>query len=193
MSEKEIIKTNFIDLSSEYLLAILFPESKSPKKNEAVFVAQSARHYKVFEEGKVKFHFCAYMDERSDLNHAMALLDYVQGWNGTKVFVRGSTARPFYVRNVLHCYEQARRCNEPKAYCTKELDGLTNPCQIIFGHVEMVEMAGGISLDDRIEAAGIKMDCNWCPFFPTAHGSETNKRSERSVPRNNSLSPLKLR
>lgn len=166
------LSTQFsLSLPENYLLAVTFTKSRSPNFKHAMMIAKTAKHYREFSENGEVLHLFAYTGAKTDIDHAIALLDLVGGWNTTKVLTKNrSFSRPQLVRNALHCYRRSLDSENKKMFCWTPMEkDFMNPCRLINGHYRLQGVRSIKDLRDRIDASAMRMDLEWCPNFSTEH------------------------
>lgn len=100
-----------------------FAKSTSQNYPLAVNIAQSAKYYQEGTIEKKIYHFVCFEKSREDAGRAHALMHYISGWKGARVFTGGKLVQNFWeVTQVLECYLEASGCNDWRAHCYKMID-----------------------------------------------------------------------
>lgn len=107
-----------IEDSLTYPLAVSFTKSSSPNYMLAVELAKQATKYAYTNVGKSVLHLAVFSADRLQMSRAMALLDYIKGLKGTRLFAGGKLLHSTYkTEEVANCYLTALACNDWRAHC----------------------------------------------------------------------------
>ena len=178
--------------SNGHLISIVFLKSPSRSYEYAVSIARNADKYAEADISGKPVHYTVFHRTPEGTARALALLDLVKNWAGTQLFAGGQLQPDAYrVFDVLRCYQQALRSNDPKAHCEIPVEnpfrGGIGDCMTI---EECLDVAGRLrgdyithifpcrfvgfmilrpgnnpSPENQIQSEAVRRGCDWCPLL----------------------------
>lgn len=185
---------DLIQQASQFVLAVLFPKSKSAVYPLALNIAKAASLYQEVElEGRT-FHVAFFAADIDAMKQALALLTFACRITHTKIYGRGQLiTNPFRAVSVIECYMNSLKPDDHRAHChvvkwyrvavsracvpalapAVMLDGtpyeagnFVIPCEYITRFADFkLGALPEVPFVDQIKAAGAKCSCDWCPNF----------------------------
>ncbi|WP_322997958.1 hypothetical protein [Castellaniella sp.] len=181
--------------SSDWMLMIAFPKSPSKGFPLALSIAQQASEFRIVDSAGILMHVAHFAPNERDAKLAIELFSQTGGWKGVVAYSKG---RPIKERwafiSMLECYLESCECTDPDAHCcvviddpsfepvksfsmtisvgpstTKpvEVDRYLFPCSRLWPSMRF-QPDHPSSLQDQIQAAGVKNGCYACPRFDAA-------------------------
>lgn len=182
---------DFIELSRERLLCVVFPKTKSPYYLHAIDVARQATEYREMAGVAGMVHACAFWRSSGGAARAVQLLKWVKGWAGLQVFTAGRLNHDLdEIIYTLDCYQKGLAHKDARANCICISDDalspprvsgapfvigigvsdgpprkrLTIPCRrVVYGF--RVEPDHPASWIDQFQAATVQHSTDWCPLL----------------------------
>lgn len=173
--------------SIEHPLAVAFSKSSSPNYLAAVEAARHAFKYDELPQGKSVLHMAVFSADRVQLSRALHLLGYIKGLRSTRLFAGGKLlTSSLRIEEVINCYLTSLACKDWRAHCHKvisddplEMPGLRwsqpkkptrylIPCTLVAsygGRQAVMESLFGSTVQDKLQAIGVRRGCSWCPNF----------------------------
>ncbi len=173
--------------SIEYPLAVAFNKSSSENYGAAVEAAKHAIKYEERPQGKSWIHMAVFSADRVQLSHALHLLGYIRGLKSTRLFAGGKLlTSSLRIEEVINCYLTSLVCKDWRAHCHKvisddqfEIPSLLwpqqkkatrylIPCALVAdygGRQAVTESLFGSTVQDKLQAIGVRRGCSWCPNF----------------------------
>lgn len=191
------VPIDFIELSRDRLLCVVFPKTKSPYYLHAVDVASQVTEYRETMGVAGLIHACAFERSSGGAARAMQLLKWVKGWAGVQVFTAGRLNHDLdEITYTLDCYQKGLAHKDARANCicissdalqpprAPRVPGepfvidigvtadaprkrLTIPCRRVV-YGFRVEPDHPASWVDQFQAATVRSSTDWCPLLDLA-------------------------
>lgn len=109
---------DLIQQANRFVLAVLFPRSKSAIYPLALNLARSASLYQEMElEGRV-FHVAFFAADIDSMKRALSLLNFASRITHTQIYGRGQLiSNPFRAAAVIECYMNSLKPGDYRAHC----------------------------------------------------------------------------
>ena len=176
--------------SIEYVVAVVFPKSRSSGYSAALNIARQACKFDDANINGALFHCAVFGKSPDQIALALAIVRYLAGLKGTEFYARGKIIIERHrIESVLSCYTSACACEDSRSHCNsvvpdpflkQEFKGLSfdlmddmaprseylMPCTFLtkYGAVKM-HIKHPSSPQNQLQALGIKYGCEWCPNF----------------------------
>lgn len=172
--------------SAKNLMVISFIKSGSSIYPMAVELAQQAQRYEESRIGTKPVHIAVFGKKRDDAIMARILLGHTYGWKGTQIYAGKKLLQDaFQVKRVLECYLEATGCSDWRAHCyvmvndpNSQSDRYAFPCRIVY-HRFHYQSRHPSSMQDQIQAIGIREGCDWCPLFNPSNYLKVEKSPQK--------------
>jgi hypothetical protein len=162
--------------SSQNLIGVIFANSKSPSYAVTVELARSAKAYEESTIGGRLYHRVVFGLDKSEASRAVAVIDAVQAWKGTRLFARGRLLERHYnVVDTLRCYLNSLEVKDAKSHCHFVYRDLVSmfaksetyliPCRMLKGFTREPVRSQASDPKDAIQAAAVRRGSFWCPHF----------------------------
>lgn len=174
---------------------VAFPKSTSKGFPMALATAQQATEFRFVESGGLLMHVAYFAPTERDAKLAIDLLAQAGGWKGVLVYSKGRPVKERWAFiGMLECYLESCDCVDPDAHCcvviddphfvpvksfsmtitlgeatTKpvEVDRYLFPCSRLWPSMRF-QPDHPSSLQNQVQAAGVKSGCYACPRFDAA-------------------------
>ena len=144
------------------LIVVSFAANKTAGYNAALSVARSAAMHETAEVNGKPLTFAAFGRERPQAEAALVLIRYLRGAKGVQIYAGGALLVEWArAESVLQCYLTSLACADRRAHC--QVGAL--PCRHLAKWQFRVDARHPSSPADQIQAAAVRLSCDWCPSF----------------------------
>lgn len=171
-------------MSERALIVVAFPKNRSPSYPIALELVSMARFRADTTIGRTVVHVGIFDRSAPQAEAAMSLLNYLDEIKGVQIYADGRLRPdPETVTMVLRCYLQAETAANRSAYCHETIDAPVRPdldisrfrlddsrrylfpCALLCRHGISIDADHPASAPDQIQAAAVRLGCDWCPNF----------------------------
>jgi len=164
------------------MLVVIFPQSSSPRFDQAMLIATASDHFiskKITKKNGL--HFAAFRHTPVSYKKAHLLLQICCSWNGTICFFNGLPKSPWKMLLLMECYLTAIQCDDPRAHCYTDAGIVGSDQHVIascrlavsyslfddFGRPRRIKFAkqAPASLEKQLQAKAVDQNCEICPLF----------------------------